>query len=36
MDADKMSEALKENANAYLVKADWKLEDLVSEVKKRI
>lgn len=36
MDANKMSEALSENANAYLVKSDWKLEDLVLEVKKRM
>ena len=36
MDPEKMSQALKDNVSAYLVKSDWKLEDLVTEVKSRL
>ncbi|NTU69556.1 response regulator [bacterium] len=36
MEADKMSEAMENNANVYLIKSDWKIDDLVKEVKKRM
>lgn len=35
-DPHKMSESIAQDAAGYLIKSDWKLEDLVAEVKRKI